>query len=272
MFAANRTLVGRSSVMMMASSSGPSHHVARAVATAALSSARIIKDNDASPYSIIDSKNISLMKRFQSSSSAAATTNNDDDNHDVGPPWGDLFHAEISPSLVGKMAWIHRTFDPRSNAQAMLTCGGEDLAKHASFDPSYDRARSWITNHAVGPAVLSPVLINGLVGALVEASFPQSIPIGSDMQQIRPLIVGVEVCAKIQVVEISDTVAEDVVKASLRTMTTAASSEDAAGDSNPVVQKQGFLVNLETNVTHVRDSSYIAKGSHRIWIPDYLHM
>ena len=65
------------------------------------------------------------------------------------------------------------------------------MAAHASFDPQYDRARAYIQNHAVGPAVLSPILISGLVGALVEAALPQSFLMGSSMKQIRTLIVGV---------------------------------------------------------------------------------
>lgn len=111
--------------------------------------------------------------------------------YDGDGPGGDLFLAEVGPGLMGKSAWIRRTFDPRSNSLSLLTCGGEALAKHASFDPEYNRARDWIRHHPVGPAVLSPVLINGLVGALVEASVPQAIPVSSSMNQIRPLIVGV---------------------------------------------------------------------------------
>jgi hypothetical protein len=70
------------------------------------------------------------------------------------------------------------------------------LFKHASFDPEYHRARDWIRHHPVGPAVLSPVLIIGLVGALVEASVPQSITVSSSVQQIWPLIVGASVCVR----------------------------------------------------------------------------
>ena len=106
-------------------------------------------------------------------------------------PEGDLFSADVGPSLVGKKAQVRRIFGPRANSIGLLTAGGEALAKHASFDPQYYRARDWIRTHAVGPAVLSPVLISGLVGALVEAACPQSIPISCSMQQIRPLIVGV---------------------------------------------------------------------------------
>lgn len=123
-------------------------------------------------------------------STTSSYTVEDRDDPDDGP-WGDLFGASVGRSLVGKNASIRRTFDAQSNALGLLTCGGEDLAKHASFDPEYERARDWIQHHAVGPAVLSPVLISGLVGALVEAAVPQSIPLASTMRQIRPLIVGV---------------------------------------------------------------------------------
>jgi len=114
-----------------------------------------------------------------------------EDNDDSDGPWGDLFEASVGPELLGKTASIRRTFDARSNALGLLTCGGEALAKHASFDPEYERARGWIQHHAVGPAVLSPVLISGLVGALVEAAVPHGVPMASSMRQIRPLIVGV---------------------------------------------------------------------------------
>lgn len=123
----------------------------------------------------------------------STTPSSVEDNDDSGP-WGDLFHASVGPELLGKTASIRRTFDARSNALGLLTCGGESLAKHASFDPEYDRARDWIQHHAVGYAVLSPVLISGLVGALVEAAVPQSVPMASSMRQIRPLIVGVCHC------------------------------------------------------------------------------
>lgn len=125
---------------------------------------------------------------LRSHSSSAVSTDND---YDPMGPEGDLFSADVGPSLVGKKAQVRRIFGPRANSIGLLTAGGEALAKHASFDPQYYRARDWIRTHAVGPAVLSPVLISGLVGALVEAACPQSIPISCSMQQIRPLIVGV---------------------------------------------------------------------------------
>jgi len=156
---------------------------------------------DSEPVTLLSSKNVSSSfpsntlisqrnnaldsRRFLSTSSSSA------EEHDDAGPWGDLFDAPVDPQLLGKKASIRRTFDARSNAMGLLTCGGEALAKHASFDPEYDRARDWIQHHAVGPAVLSPVLISGLVGALVEAAVPQSVPMASSMRQLRPLVVGV---------------------------------------------------------------------------------
>ena len=105
----------------------------------------------------------------------------------------DLFCSTKINTILNKGASIKRTFSPQCNAQAMLTCGGSVLAKHASFDPHYGRAKNYIRNHAVGPAVLSPVLVNGLVGALVEATLPQSFLISVEMKQHRPLVVGVSV-------------------------------------------------------------------------------
>jgi hypothetical protein len=108
-------------------------------------------------------------------------------------PMGELFALKrggaIGESLVGKTASIRRVFGSGANAQGLLTCGGEELARHASFDPDYTRARGWIRNRAIGQSVLSPVLISGLVGALVEAAFPQSVPVTCSTHQIRPLIV-----------------------------------------------------------------------------------
>jgi len=107
-------------------------------------------------------------------------------------PTGDLFESKRGvkgQDLVGRTASVRRVFSPGANAQALLTCGGEELARHASFDPDYSRARGWIRNRAIGSAVLSPVLISGLVGALVEAALPQSIPNRCSMHQVRPLIV-----------------------------------------------------------------------------------
>ena len=112
------------------------------------------------------------------------------ENENEGPT-GDLFNAKIDTDLVKKYASINRTFGPGCNAEAMLTCGGKELARHASFDPHYSRAKDWIRYHPVGPAVVSPVLISGLLGALVEAAIPQSIPLGSSIELVSPLIVGV---------------------------------------------------------------------------------
>ena len=115
-----------------------------------------------------------------------------DYSFEYGKPRGELLDAKIcTRTIVGKSASVLRTFTPKSNAQAFLICGGPLLAAHASFDPSYDRARTYIATRPVGNAVLSPVLINGLIGALVEASFPESFLMDERMKQFIPLIVGV---------------------------------------------------------------------------------
>jgi hypothetical protein len=165
--------------------------------------------------------------------------------------------------LIGHSASIRRTFGPRCNAQALLACGGESLAAHASFDPDYSQAQKWIRSHAVGPAVLSPVLINGLVGALVEAAFPQSVPDSQTMKEIRPLIVGVNVNAKITVTNVSRT-----------SKVYGNEYVENNSDSNEQQQQQkyGYQVDLKTEVLRVRDDAHIAEGTHSIWIPDYQGM
>ena len=123
---------------------------------------------------------------------SSVVQNSENDSYEYGKPKGELLDANIcTKTLVGKSASVLRTFTPKSNAQAFLICGGPLLAAHASFDPMYDRARTYIANRPVGNAVLSPVLISGLVGALVEASFPSSFLMNENMQQHTPLIVGV---------------------------------------------------------------------------------
>jgi hypothetical protein len=185
-------------------------------------------------------------RQFSAPSSASFTFDDDDDS-----PVGELFQTnkEIGPSLIGQTASIRRTFGPRSNAQVLLTCGGEHLAAHASFDPVYIRAKDWIQAHAVGPAVLSPVLISGLIGALVEAAFPFSVPDSQSMKVLRPLIVGAAVNARIEV--------NDVIR------------ESEEGNRR---RENGYQVDLSTHVTRVRDDTVLAEGTHSIWIPDYQRM
>ncbi|KAL3900917.1 MAG: hypothetical protein SGARI_006152, partial [Bacillariaceae sp.] len=133
----------------------------------------------------------------------------------------------------------------------LLTCGGEELARHASFDPDYETAKDWIRSRAIGPAVLSPVLISGLVGALVEAAFPQSVPVASTMEHMRPLIVGVEVCARIQVETVKETERRGVLGTN--------------GD-------RGYEIALTTQVVRVQDDAIVSEGTHKVWIPSYLTM
>lgn len=196
-------------------------------------------------------------RQFFSTTTSSVT----EDGIDQDGPEGDLFQSEVNMDMMGKTATIRRTFHARSNAQGLLTCGGEALAKHSSFDPSYERAQTWIRHHAVGPAVLSPILISGLVGALVEAAMPNSVPVSSQMNQIRPLIVGVEVVAKIEVVSLSD---------SDETSTSDCGSQSSREDLYE--RKNGYAVGLKTEVARVRDGAVIADGCTSVWIPDYQNM
>jgi acyl dehydratase len=198
--------------------------------------------------------------RSLSSSAAPIPSTNDGDE-----PFGDLWDSPkgIRPDLIGKTVMIRRTFGPRSNAQAMLTCGGEALAAFASFDPDYSRAQGWIRHHAVGPAVLSPILITGVVGALVEATFPQAVPVSQSMKQHRPLIVGVAVHAKIEVVQ---------VVSSNNDEEGGTSRSPERGEEDRYDRRYGHQVDLKTTVARVRDDVVIAEGEHSVWIPDYQNM
>jgi len=175
-------------------------------------------------------------------------------------PMGELFDLKVgegmNESLLDKTASIRRVFGPSANANGLLTCGGEELARHASFDPDYSRARGWIQNRAIGPAVVSPVVINGLVGALVEAAFPQSVPVAASMHQARPLIVGQEVLASVQVIG---------VKHFARNGTEVSMKEKDFGR-----RQDGHEIHLSTQVVRTQDDEIIAEGSHSIWIPGYL--
>jgi acyl dehydratase len=179
-------------------------------------------------------------------------------------PMGDLFHLptqKISKErFLSKSASIRRTFGPQDNDQALLTLGGHSLAANASFDPQYHRARKWIHHHAVGPAVLSPVLLTGLVGALVEAALPSSIVTASTMTQVRPLIVGLEVEAKLTVRSVRQN--NEIM------------NPDVASDITKVRDDRfkrdcGYEIYLDTQVSRVRDGAIITKGSHTVWIADY---
>jgi hypothetical protein len=181
----------------------------------------------------------------------------EEEHLDLFQPMGDLFESKlksgaVGQNLVGKRASIRRVFGPSSNAQGLLTCGGEELARHASFDPDYETARQWIRSRAIGPAVLSPVLISGLVGALVEAALPQTVPLSSSTNHYRPLIVGVEVCAQIEVESVMEATQEAIV-----------GSDYVDG---------GYEISLTTRVVRVQDDAVVAEGSHKVWMPGYLTM
>lgn len=159
--------------------------------------------------------------------------------------------------MVGKSASIVRVFGPQSNAQALLACGGSHLARDASFDPRYDRAQKWIRSHAVGHAVGSPLLASGLFCGLVEASFPNSIPVRSDLRHVRPIVVGMEMEAKVTVKRVIATDSSYHLESSVNEAST---------------NKKGYEVLLDTELTRIRDSAKIVEGSNSIWLPDYMRM
>lgn len=185
------------------------------------------------------------------------TTNN---NPSQSLPYGNLFNAPINKTLLQKSASIRRTFTPQCNTQAMLICGGQSLAHNASFDPHYDRAVHYIRNHAVGPAVLSPVLIGGLVGTLVEAALPSSFGRGCSLRQVRPLIVGMEVEATIQVV---------AVIPGKESCTNPNNNNNTSNLKSIIHETKGYELILNTLVKRVSDGEIIAEGDHQVWLPDY---
>jgi acyl dehydratase len=126
------------------------------------------------------------------------------------------------------------------------------LAAHASFDPNYDQAKQWIRARPIGSSTISPVLIQGLVGTLVDAAFPQTVPVESSIRYVRPLIVGTEVRASVVVVKV-----EEQHQPTLKPLS----------DFN---EEAGFEIDLKTQVVRVQDDALIADGTHKVWIPNYL--
>ncbi len=178
-----------------------------------------------------------------------------EDHHNNNDPTP-VVNMISADDFLHKKYTVRRIFTANSNAQVMLTCGGESLAAHASFDPLYSRARTYIRNHPVGPAVLSPILISGLSMTLIEATLPQSIFVKNEMRQHLPLIVGVEVEASIEVVS---------VKTSPEQIKTGGSElEEAIGHTS------GHELEVKTQVKRVRDGAIIADGSQTIWLPHYI--
>jgi hypothetical protein len=206
----------------------------------------------------------------------------DDDDKEEERPTGTLFESSkpsMIQQLIGARGRIRRTFGPRSNAEGLLATGGPDLAAHASFDPDYHRAQDWIRHHAVGPAVLSPILISGLTGALTEAAFPHGVITYQSMKHIRPLIVGVPVAAIIEVIRVTPTTERiqpttgSQLNDNSDPSSTAVKEEEEDDDHHPQQHRtHGYDVTLQTVVTRVRDDCIIAEGVHELWVPDYLHM
>lgn len=170
----------------------------------------------------------SLRPRLQSTAAAAEPA--------YDGPYGTLFEQQQpANALVGATGSIQRTFGPHCNADGLLASGGDALAAHASFDPDYHRARDWIHNHSVGPAVVSPVLLSGLTGALTEAAFPRAVVTRQTMEQVQPVVVGVPVTATIAVTQVEE-------------------------------EKNGYRLQLKTSVTRERDDALITEGSHELWV------
>lgn len=163
------------------------------------------------------------------------------------------------PNIPHMKASTRRTFSPNSNAQAMLLSGGDNLAENASFDPIYSRAKNYIRNHPVGPAVISPILIHGLVGALIESKLPQSFFVENSLRQARPLVVGVEVEAQYEVVSV------------LPSASGVGFDDGRAGnDLSHIGRIPGYELKLETSVRRVSDGALIAEGQQTVWLPDYV--
>ena len=175
---------------------------------------------------------------------------------DYFDPKGNLFSAEVGTSLVGKYAEIIRVIGPQSSAQALLATGGPNLARFSSFDPGFDRAKNWISSHAVGPAVGSPIVASGLFCGLVEASFPKSVLIANEMKQVRPILVGIEMKARIVVNSVEPTNEFFHLDYGL-------------GDSS---NNAGYEVSLTTELSTVRDKKKIVEGTYRVYLPDYMKM
>ena len=194
---------------------------------------------------------------------------------DDNQPQGDLFdnlhddtsNKSYSPcqDWIGKTGRIKRTFGAQANADAMLLCGGAALAAHASFDPQYQRAAQWIHNHAVGPAVLSPVLTSGLIHTLTEAAFPHSVPLAQSMQQVRPLIVGVSVYATITVEHVTHRMRHHEEHDNNN------NNNEHAKHAAPYAQQGGFQIDLRAVVSRVRDDVVISQGQVSIWLADLQH-
>ena len=257
------------------------------------SSTRNLTDSITTTTTTALSSSSSFYSKRSLSETAAAVTAGTEVRNDIHShieeerPTGTLFQlskAPIGPELIGARGMIRRTFGPRSNAEGLLATGGPDLAAHASFDPDYHRAQDWIRHHAVGPAVLSPILISGLTGALTEAAFPHGVITYQSMKHVRPLIVGVPVASIIEVVSV--TKAERIKPTMEQDEHDSINNHDRNNnddddDKNPSKENDdrhqqqrthGYDVTLRTIVSRVRDDCIIAEGIHELWVPDYLRM
>mmetsp|Transcript_39242 Transcript_39242/g.94889 ORF Transcript_39242/g.94889 Transcript_39242/m.94889 type:complete len:257 (+) Transcript_39242:280-1050(+) len=174
-------------------------------------------------------------------------------------PEGELFDESSrmqtkTQDLVGCSGHIRRVFGPQSNASVYLTCGGPELASHASFDPNYDQAKQWIRARPIGSSTISPVLIQGLVGTLVDAAFPQTVSMESSLRHARPLIVGTEVQATVTVLDVKP------------------QHQPASLNYQNFNEEAGYEIDLKTSIRRVQDDALIAEGSHKVWIPNFTRL
>ena len=199
-------------------------------------------------------------------------------------PQGDLWevahnekHTPPTPSSdwLGREARIRRTFGAQAADDAMLLCGGPALAAHASFDPHYARAQDWIHTHAVGPAVLSPILASGLLQTLAQAALPHAVPLSHSFQQVRPLIVGVPVDATIRVTRVERASRQhpqhhedDGSGYGNDTNSTLSTSSSQIQQQQQTLSQHGYQVELQAVVARARDHAVLSQGHIALWLAD----
>ena len=177
-----------------------------------------------------------------------------DDNDYYGLK-GDLTFSKYGLDLVGKSVSIVRKFESQSGQRALLATGGSQLARHSSFDPNFETANKWISSHAVGSSIGSPVLASGVFCALIEAWFPVSVQISSEIKHKKPIFLGMELVATITVIDVTD-----------------ASSKDKKTNINgSPISSKGFESTLKAELRSQRDGEILVDGKYKIWLPDFTH-
>lgn len=93
------------------------------------------------------------------------------------------------------------------------------------------------------------------MGASIEASLPQSVPVNSSMNFLCPLIVGMEVCTRIKIKSVN------------RTQRNNANNDNCKKMSK---EETGYEILFSTQVIRVQDDIIISVRNHTVWIPSYL--